>query len=280
MAKKNAASKRQAKEIAHARAPEVSEADYIGSALEPVQEEVRRTLPGSEEEAAREHLMRATSELVEHLLLIMNDKNDPGLSAIDNQRRRYANILHQLGIYFEKIGRDKLRELGTYIGSLGVALEDLIRGVTDPLFVTKGSKRDSMRIWGARMQAALGLECFIQSGLSRERAASEAATKYEALTELIRIAGADLKGSLLSWYDSYIKSGSQCPSCWRRSKRRTAQSRQPNSRGRNTEELAINTSSRPSEQCAGLTEQASNKSPDSSDAWGSGAGTTAVDRKS
>ena len=206
MAKKNAASKRQAKEIAHARAPEVSEAD----ALEPVQEEVRRTLLGSaeREEAARElreFIWKANSALVERLLSVWNDQKDPGLSQIDNERRRYARILWAMSAYFHAIGRDKLPALGTYIGSLGVALEDLIRGVTDPLFVTKGSKRDSMRIWGARMQAALGLECFIQSGLSRERAASEAATKYEALTELIRIAGSDLKGSLLSWYDSYIK---------------------------------------------------------------------------
>src|SRR5205809_7537038 len=81
--------------------------------------------------------------------------------------------------------------------------EDLNRGVTDQELVAKGSKRDSMRIWGARMQAALGLGCFIESGLSRKRAASYAATKYKALTELIRIAGADLEGSLLSWYDSY-----------------------------------------------------------------------------
>jgi hypothetical protein len=78
------------------------------------------------EEAAREYLMRATSELVERLLFIMNDKDDPGLSAIDNKRRRYANILHELGVYFEKIGHDKLPKLGTYIGSLGVALEDLV----------------------------------------------------------------------------------------------------------------------------------------------------------
>src|SRR5215831_6194044 len=49
-----------------------------------------------------------------------------------------------------------------------VALLDLIEGVTDPLFVTQGSKRDSMRVWGARLQAALGLECLRRGGLSRE----------------------------------------------------------------------------------------------------------------
>jgi hypothetical protein len=71
----------------------------------------------------------------------MNRQDDPALSAIDNQRRRYAHMLWAMSAFFKKIGHDKLPELGTYIATLGVALEDLIRGVTDPLFVTKGPKR-------------------------------------------------------------------------------------------------------------------------------------------
>src|SRR5262245_46337371 len=122
------------------------------------------------EEAACEHLVRATSELVENLLFVWDEKDDPGLSAIDNQRRRYARILWAMDAYFRKVGHDKLPEIGTYVATLGVALEDLIKGVTDPLFVTKGSKRDSSRIWGVRLQAALGLECLIISGFSRRKA--------------------------------------------------------------------------------------------------------------
>jgi hypothetical protein len=166
----------------------------------------RGSIPSAErEEAAREYLVRVNSELVERLLSIMNDKDDPGLSAIDNQRRRYARILWRISAYFHAIGHDKLPELGTYIAGLGVALDDLIEGVTDPLFVTKGSKRDSKRTWGARLQAALGLECWIKSGLSRETAASDAARNYKALARLTRGANRDLKGSLLSWYDRYVE---------------------------------------------------------------------------
>jgi len=139
------------------------------------------------------------------LLFIRNHKDDPGLSAINNQRRRYARILFAMDGYFHKIGHDKVHELGTYIASLGVALQDLIEGVTDPLFVTKGSKRDSMRIWGARLQAALGLECLILSGLPRERAASHAARHYKKLACLMRGTNRDLKGSSLSWYDRYVE---------------------------------------------------------------------------
>jgi hypothetical protein len=161
------------------------------------------------EEAARDLIWRANSALVERLLSIMNDEDDPGLSAIDNKRRRYARILWATAAYFDKLGHDKLPGLGIYIAGLGAALEDLIRGVTDPLFVvtivTKGSKRDSMRTWGARLQAALGLECWFLSGLSRETAASDAARHYEALASLKRGRSRDLKGSLLSWYDRYVE---------------------------------------------------------------------------
>jgi hypothetical protein len=157
------------------------------------------------EEAAREHLVTATSEYFERLLFIMNHEGDPELSAIDNQRKRYARILWEMDAYFHKIGHDKLPELGTYIAGLGVALQDLIEGVTDPLFVTKGSKRDSMRTWGARLQAALGLECWFLSGLSREKAASDAARKYKALARLTRGENRALNTSLLSWYDRYVE---------------------------------------------------------------------------
>jgi hypothetical protein len=165
----------------------------------------------------REHLVRATSEHFERLLFIMNYEDDPGLSAIDNKRRRYFRILWEMDCYFHEIGHDKLPrlhaidhnklpELGTYIANLGITLEDLNRGVTNPLFVkTRGPKRDSMLTWGARLQAALGLECWFLSGLSRKKAASDAARKYKALASLKRGTNRDLKGSLLSWYDRYVE---------------------------------------------------------------------------
>ena len=191
-----------AKGQATAPQPEVTIEPIDPQTVEPFKRDLAQRL---NLEAARELIWRANSELVERSLSIMNDKDDPGLSAIDNQRRRYARILWGISAYFHAIGHDKLPELGTDIGGLGVALEDLIRGVTDRLFVTKGPKRDSMRTWGARLQAALGLECLILSGLSREKAASGAARKHKALTSLIRGAGQSLKGSLLSWYDGYVE---------------------------------------------------------------------------
>jgi hypothetical protein len=161
----------------------------------------------AKKDPASKRLAEETAELVEYLLSIMND--DPGLSsAIDNKRRRYARILWAMGHYFGKIDHDKLSELRTYIKTLGVMLDDLIEGVTDALFVTKGSKRskrDSMSIWAARLRAALGLECLILSGLSRDKASSHAARHYKALARLMRGTNRDLKGSLLSWYDRYVE---------------------------------------------------------------------------
>src|SRR5262245_1214529 len=167
-----------AKDQATAPQPEVTIEPIDPQTVEPFKRDLAQRL---NLEAARELIWRANSALVERLLSIMNDKDDPELSAIDNKRRRYARILWAMSAYFHAIGRDKLPGLGTYIGSLGVALEDLIDGVTDPLFVTKGSKRDSTRTWAARLQAALGLEFLILSDLPRERAASHAARHYKAL---------------------------------------------------------------------------------------------------
>jgi hypothetical protein len=165
---------------------------------------------GGGEEAACDLVWRANGEFEKRLLFIMNGEDDPGLSAIDNKRRRYARILWALRD-FVKIDHDELSELRTYIGSLASALEDLIDGVTDTLFVTKGSKRDSRRTWGARLQAALGVGCLILSGLSREKAASHAARHYKALARLMRGTDRDLKGSLLSWYDRYIEGERRVP---------------------------------------------------------------------
>src|SRR6516165_10542133 len=47
-------------------------------------------LSAGKEEAARELIWRANSALVERLLSIWNDQDNPGLSEIDNKRRRYA----------------------------------------------------------------------------------------------------------------------------------------------------------------------------------------------
>jgi hypothetical protein len=147
----------------------------------------------------------ALDALVKRLLSIVSGKDDPELSPINNKRRRYSNTLFEICKYFSEADHDRHPEVWTYIVGLGVALENLIEGVTDPLFVTKGPSRDSMRTWGARLQAALGLECLIRSGLSRQKAASHAAIHYPALASLRRGERRDLKGSLLSWYDYYVE---------------------------------------------------------------------------
>lgn len=152
---------------------------------------------------------------MERLLSVWNDQDDPELSAIDNQRRRHVRIQWAFATFSRAIGSDELPELGLHIANLAVALgrfpasgssDDLIEGVTDPLFVAeRQSSRDSKRIWGARLQASLAVECLILSGLSREKAASHAARHHPALARLKRGTSRDLKGSLLSWYDYFIE---------------------------------------------------------------------------
>src|SRR5262249_49518224 len=171
------------------------------------------TAPSPQEDTSGSRIrkLHATAALTECLLSIINDEDDPELDAVDNKRRRNSKLLWVISRCFEN------SELKTYIATLGVKFEDLIRGVKDPLFVIKGRTRDSMAIYGARLQAALGLECWMNiKGVSRERAASDAARDYPALDKLMRgrpRPGNDdgspylrsLKGSLLSWYDYYVE---------------------------------------------------------------------------
>jgi hypothetical protein len=158
----------------------------------------------AKELAAREYLVETTREFVRALLAIVSQDDDPSLDAIGNQRLRYVEALTSVALYLDKLGHDQIGQLGKYIGKLAVALSDLNEGVTDPLFVAAGSKRDSTRIWGARMQAVLGLECFIWGGLSQKTAAAQAAKDYRALAGLKRGGARDLRGSLLSWRERFL----------------------------------------------------------------------------
>ena len=144
--------------------------------------------------------------LEEYLLFITNQEDDPNLSAIDNKRRRHTRILWAMRAYFDKLGfRDKVPELRKYIADLAIALGESHQGRAYRSAICEDERVQTrpMRTWGARLQAALGLECLILSGLSREKAASDAAKSYKALASLTRGTKLDLKGSLLSWYDRY-----------------------------------------------------------------------------
>jgi hypothetical protein len=82
-------------------------------------------------QAAREHLITLTAELVQGLLGVMNRKDDPEFDEINNQRQRYADALAQIAIYLNEIGDIEIPQIGKYIARLAVALEDLTEGVTD-----------------------------------------------------------------------------------------------------------------------------------------------------
>jgi len=163
---------------------------------------------GPTQNDAAAYLVAVTGELVGALREIMARADDPGLDAVGNQRRRYVDMLACVAVFFDKIGHDEIASIGKHIGKLVVAVDDLNDGVTDPLFVTKGNKRDATRIWGARLQAVLGLECLMKTDLSPEKAADEVAKKrdYRDLARLKRgeRRDFDLKKSLLSWRARFL----------------------------------------------------------------------------
>jgi hypothetical protein len=161
--------------------------------------------------AAREYLLEVTRELVQGLRAVLARDDDPALNAVVNQRQRYIAALYEVAFFLNKIGDDDLPEIGKYFGRLAIALRDLDEGVTDPLFVSARGKRDATRIWGARLQAVLGLECFIHAGLSRKKAAERAAKDYPELAVLKRGQARDLEGSLLSWRELFLAPGDGVP---------------------------------------------------------------------
>ena len=160
--------------------------------------------PGTERERLQPLSPHTCAEITERVLPIMNAKDDPGLDAINNQRRRFVRMLWAIA----KIDDDNLLpQVGTYIGGLAVALESLIEGVTDKLFVTKGSKskRDSKRVWAPRLQAALGVECLILGRLTRQQVKETVERHHGELRRLMRSARQSLGGSVLFWYDVFLE---------------------------------------------------------------------------
>jgi hypothetical protein len=152
--------------------------------------------------AAKDFLFDETGDLVRTLrTAIQSSAKDLGKeNSIQNRRLRYCAALAVCARYFEKIGAD---DVGEFLGGLGLAMADLDEGVTDPLFRNDaGSKRNSTKIWHARMRAAIGIECLLKAGLSRKDAGTYTAKNYKALDLLLRDK-AELKGALLSWYDRF-----------------------------------------------------------------------------
>jgi hypothetical protein len=148
---------------------------------------------------------RTCVEITGRVLPIMNAEDDPELDAIDNKRRRYVRMLWAIA----KIDDDNLLpQVGTYIGGLAVALEDLIEGVTpDPLFVTKGSgaKRDSKCRWGGRLQVAIGVEFLVLGNLKRPQIKEIVRRHYSQLDQLMRCSRRDVGGAVLFWYDCFLE---------------------------------------------------------------------------
>ena len=145
----------------------------------------------------------ARAEITARVLPIINAADDPELSEIDNKRLRYARMLWAIA----KIDDDNLLpQVGTYIGGLAVALQDCVEGVADPLFVAEASKarRDSTRVWGLRLQVALGVVFLVLGELTRREIKEIIARHYSKLAQLMRCSRRGVGGAALFWYDCFV----------------------------------------------------------------------------
>jgi hypothetical protein len=151
--------------------------------------------------AVRDHVLSAAVEMVRQLHVAFKVP----YSDVDDLRKKYIDALGALSTFLEKV--EAKPEVMLPFFDLGIALGDLRKGMIAPIFKTaKKSKQDSTVIWHARMFAAVGLECFIRSGMTRKAAAKIAAKDYPRLSTLFRGGPVrnrevrKLEDSIVSWY--------------------------------------------------------------------------------
>jgi hypothetical protein len=154
------------------------------------------TSPNEEaRQAAVSFLVGLTRELVLKLQAVV--RSDASL------RAKYIDTLALVGQYLAKI--DAGYDVAKHVTDLAIALSDLDDGIVDPA-LDPGTKvkGDPSRVWRGRMWAALGMECLLKSGLTREKATQQAVARWPGLNCLLHGSGSGLRSSLLSWRDRFM----------------------------------------------------------------------------
>jgi hypothetical protein len=177
MAKKDAASRRLAEEIARANA--------------------RYTI----------NLQRAFGDLLAKL------KRDYGQPARDAAEMRSQHVLALLAIaqFLNRVGPDgDPTHFADQFANLAQALDDVHEGISAPILNPVRTKRsDQTVVWRARAHVALAVETMQRCGHSRESAAEWAAKKHPGLKQLTTKSGTHMRRSkslekaMVSWCEDF-----------------------------------------------------------------------------
>jgi hypothetical protein len=142
-------------------------------------------------------------ELTGRLRKVTRSAAPKDMGAIEVRQTRYCLAVLAVARFVKDsgIGDDVANELV----SLAQAIGDLQDGIQSPYLKAaqrnKGRVPDQTEVWQARVDAVLGLEGLIASGIEPREAAKHAAAKYRGLKNLCRGENRKLGASLTSWRD-------------------------------------------------------------------------------
>jgi hypothetical protein len=153
----------------------------------PISDEDRR--------AAADGLLDLTGDLVRKLQTILRSDDVP--------RWQYVHALQAVGQYLEAISAG--HDVAEHFLRLGIALCDLECGIVDPVLAPikgegPGDRGDHTRAWQARAWIALGMECLLKSGLTRDEAVAAATSRWPGLREIL---DGRSPQTLLTWRDRF-----------------------------------------------------------------------------
>jgi len=150
----------------------------------------------------------------------MLDQQDPLIAAlakfgdgsgrVEGRREYYVFVLRAVAEHISRVRPPGYKAHIKQLYELALALEDLDRGIVDPLLKpspVRGKKpANASSVWERRGRIALGVEALISTGINRKQAAKKAARDFPAIRKLAGIEPVKPRSTetmILSWYDHF-----------------------------------------------------------------------------
>ncbi len=122
---------------------------------------------------------------------------------VKRDRIRIYEALTAVARFLGKFGMD---QCGYEFLELSIALQDLDAGVPRQLFVPsarKGRPEDSSHIYMCRAYVAVAVECLVQNGWARRRAAKWIKSEYGFLSDFLAPTSRNFAGTIEAWHKAF-----------------------------------------------------------------------------
>jgi hypothetical protein len=151
--------------------------------------------------------IKSTTTLKSELAIAFDSESDD--QSPKYERARYVYTLKAISTFLKEVG---IASYQKRFYRLALALDDLNRGIVDPLLEpikTGGATdRNVSWIWCKRADASVGILALFKAGYTRKSAAQWAARKFPEIRELAglsRTKPSSTATKILSWYDDFNK---------------------------------------------------------------------------